>query len=351
MLAMGRYSLTSLGEFLDRWATGSGGREAVATTVAVLAGSAGELAELLAQGPLAGDFGAVSGASAGGDAQKLLDLKANEILLRGLRGAPVAVVVSEEEAAPVALRAEAPLAVALDPLDGSDNIDPNAPMGTVFAVLPAEQTEDLESVFRVAGERQVAAGFVLYGPYTTLVLTVGAGVHVFTLDRRERVFRLTREGIQIPPARREYAINGSNARHWPLPVRAFVEECVAGSDGPRGTDYNTRWLGCVVAEAYRILLRGGIYLYPGDRREGYERGRLRLLYEAWPLAMLIEGAGGMATDGFHRILDLTPRSTHQRVPLIFGSSDKVQHVVDLHEAGIPQAGQRPLFAPRGLFRS
>lgn len=155
----------------------------------------------------------------------------------------------------------------------------------------------------------------------------------------------------MPPGRREYAINASNARHWPLPVRAFVEECLAGAEGPRGTDYNTRWLGCVVAEAYRILLRGGIYLYPGDGRAGYERGRLRLLYEAWPLAMLVEGAGGMASDGFHRILDMVPYSPHQRVPLIFGSADKVRRVVDLHVSGVPQAGQRPLFAARGLFKS
>jgi fructose-1,6-bisphosphatase I len=192
---------------------------------------------------------------------------------------------------------------------------------------------------------------VLYGLHTALVLTLGGGVQVFTLEPRDRVFRLTRPAIRVPEGRREYAINASNTRHWPLPVRAFVQECVAGVDGPRGVDYNTRWLGCVVAEAYRILLRGGIYLYPGDARRGYERGRLRLLYEASPLALLFEQAGGLATDGFVRILDLAPAGIHQRVPLVFGSRDKVERVVELHNAGVPQAGQRPLFAARGLFRS
>ena len=340
--------MTSLGEYLDRWAGGDTLRQSVAATVALIASAGAELAELLARGPLAGDFGATTGPGGGGDVQKLLDVTANGIVLRHLRDAPVAAVISEEEEAPVSLGHQSGLVVAVDPLDGSDNIDPNAPMGTVFSLLPAA---GIEAVFTMTGDRQLAGGFMLYGPYTTMMLTLGAGVLIFTLDRQERVFRLTREGLRIPPARREYAINGSNARHWPLPVRAFVEECLAGADGPRGCDYNTRWLGCVVAEAYRILLRGGIYLYPGDRRPGYERGRLRLLYEAWPLALLVEAAGGLASDGFHRILDLVPRSVHQRVPLIFGSADKVQRVIEMHSERIPQAGQRPLFAARGLFKS
>ncbi len=343
----GAQVVTSLGEHLDHWTAGDRGREPVATTLSILAATGAAMAELLAEGPLGGDFGAVLRENASGDAQKLLDVRANDMFLADLAKGPVAAVVSEESEAPITLSVSAPIAVALDPLDGSDNIDPNAPMGTVFSLLPATGP----ATFQTQGERQLAAGFLLYGPYTTLVLTAGQGVHVFTLDRRERTFRLTRENLRIPAGRREYAINGSNARHWPLPVRAFVEECLAGADGPRGTDYNTRWLGCVVAEAYRVLLRGGIYLYPGDGRPGYERGRLRLLYEGNPLAALIEGAGGMATDGFTRILDIVPRSPHQRVPLIFGSADKVRHVIELHGAGIPQAGQRPLFATRGLFKS
>jgi fructose-1,6-bisphosphatase I len=153
------------------------------------------------------------------------------------------------------------------------------------------------------------------------------------------------------PARREYAINASNARHWSLAIRAFVEECIAGRDGPRGVDYNTRWLGAVVSEAFRVLVNGGIYLYPGDTRPGYRRGRLRLLYEANPIALLIEQAGGIATDGFSRTLDLIPGDLHEHVPLIFGSTDKVARVMELYAESVPQAGQRPLFAVRGLFKS
>ena len=184
-----------------------------------------------------------------------------------------------------------------------------------------------------------------------MMLTLREGVDGFTLDPATQVFHLTRSAIRVPEARREYAINGSNARHWPLPIRAFVEECIAGAAGPRGTDYNTRWLGALVGEAHRIMLRGGIYLYPGDARPDYRRGRLRLLYEANPIALLIEQAGGAATDGYRRILDIVPREIHEHVPLIFGSRDKVARVTDLGTASVPQAGQRPLFATRGLFRS
>lgn len=343
--------MTTLHEHLEAWAGASAGRGALARTLLALAAGAEALAAIVAQGPLAGEVGAVLGASNDGDGQKALDLRANAIFLEQLRQAPVAGVVSEELPDVLALRPGAPIAVALDPLDGSNNIDSNAPMGTIFSLRPCQREDDLRTAFEAAGDRQLGAGFMLYGPHTVLVFTVGDGVEVFTLDPVERVFRQTRSALRIPEKQREYAINGSNERHWPLPIRAFVEECVAGAGGPRGVDYNTRWLGCVVSEAYRILLRGGIYLYPGDARPGYERGRLRLLYEAAPLAMLVEQAGGTATDGFHRILDLTATDIHQRAPLIFGSSDKVQRVIDLHTEGVPQAGQRPLFSARGLFRS
>ena len=220
-----------------------------------------------------------------------------------LHKAPVAAVASEEMPAAVALRGAAPIAVAMDPLDGSNNIDIDGPLGTLFSLLPSERHDDPALPFTAAGDRQLAAGCVLYGPHTVLMLTMGAGVQVFTLDRRIREFRLTRADVRMPEARREYAINASNARHWSLPVRAFVEECVAGAEGPRGVDYNMRWLGCVAADAYRVLLRGGIYLYPGDARPGYGRGRLRLAYEANPIAFLMDQAGGTATDGFVPILE------------------------------------------------
>jgi fructose-1,6-bisphosphatase I len=268
-----------------------------------------------------------------------------------LRDAPVALVASEEAAEVILLNPRGVIAVAIDPLNGASNVDIDGPLGTVFSLLPSTSTTIPDDNFLVPGSDQLAAGFILYGPHTALVLTLGDGVNIFTLDPQTREFVLTHGAVQITPSRREYAINASNGRHWPLPIRAFVEECVAGADGPRGVDYNTRWLGTIVSEAYRILVQGGIYLYPGDARPGYRRGRLRLLYEASPIAMLVEQAGGLATDGYGRILDLIPAGIQDHVPLIFGSSDKVERVMELYAASVPQAGQRPLFAMRGLFMS
>ncbi|WP_428486745.1 class 1 fructose-bisphosphatase [Rhodopila sp.] len=326
-------------------------RQAVVQTIAAIASGAAELATVIARGPLAGDVGRILGASADGDGQKALDLYANDVFTNHLRIAGVAAVASEEMADVVELTSGGLIAVAIDPLDGSNNVDVNAPMGTVFSLLPATASDQPENSFLAPGFQQLAAGFVLYGPHTALVLTLGDGVDIFTLDPRTRAFTRTCTTLCVPAGRREYAINASNGRHWPLPIRCFVEECVAGAEGPRGVDYNTRWLGAVVSEAYRILLHGGIYLYPGDTRPGYRRGRLRLLYEANPIALLLEQAGGAATDGFGRILDLVPADIHEHVPLIFGSRDKVERVMELYAASVPQAGQRPLFAVRGLFRS
>ncbi len=343
--------MTTLHDHLAAWSADIPDRQPVVQTVQALAAAAAELATVIAQGPLAGDVGRILGASADGDGQKALDLYANDLFTEHLRAAGVAAVASEEVSDVVTLNPGGLIAVAMDPLDGSNNVEINAPMGTVFSLLPATATDDPANSFRVPGSQQLASGFVLYGPHTALVLTLRDGVNIFTLEPRTRTFILTRPALQIPPGRREYAINASNARHWPLPIRCFVEECVAGSDGPRGVDYNTRWLGAVVSEAYRILLAGGIYLYPGDARPGYRRGRLRLMYEASPLALLIEQAGGAASDGFSRLLDLVATDIHEHVPLIFGSRDKVDRVMDLYTASVPQAGQRPLFAVRGLFRS
>lgn len=312
----------------------------------MIAAAAAALAEAVAQGPL---LRAGPGPDCRGEARSALDHFANDLFIARLRDAPIAAVASEEMDDIIPLQPTAPVAVALDPLDGTNNIDINAPIGTVFSVLPACGSP--EASFLTAGCAQLAAGFILYGAYTALIVTLGEGVHVFTLDPRSRDFVLTRANLQIPPARREYAINASNARHWPRAIRAYVEECLAGAEGPRGADYNTRWLGAIVSEAFRILLRGGIYLYPGDARPGYERGRLRMLFEVNPIAMLIEQAGGAATDGYHRILDLVPNSIHEHAPLIFGSPDKVERVMQLYAASVPQAGQRPLFSGRGLFKS
>lgn len=343
--------MATLHECLADWSGENPERLAVTRVIEAIAAGAAELAAVIGQGPLAGDLGRILGDSRDGDGQKALDLHANEIYKRHLREAGAAAVASEEDHGVVTLNPDGAVAVALDPLDGSNNIENNAPMGTVFSLLPAIAGKAPEASFLVPGSQQLAAGFLLFGPYTALVLTVRAGTHVFTLQPNSRTFILTRGPLVIPHGQRVYAINGSNARHWPLPIRAFVEECTAGRDGPRGVDYNTRWLGAVVSEAYRVLNHGGIYLYPGDMRPGYVRGRLRLLYEVNPIALLAEQAGGAATDGFTRILDLVPSDIHEHAPLIFGSPDKVDRVVALYSSSVPQAGQRPLFGTRGLFRS
>jgi fructose-1,6-bisphosphatase I len=209
----------------------------------------------------------------------------------------------------------------------------------------------VDAAFLRPGTAQLAAGFVVYGPQTALVLTLRAGTHVFTLDRRTNTFVLTRADVRIPAGRREYAINASNYRHWDEPVRAYVDDCIAGADGPRGTDFNMRWIASLVAEAFRILARGGIFLYPSDARPGYERGWLRLVYEANPLALVVEEAGGAATDGENRILEISPTALHQRVPLVFGCRHKVERVAEYYAGRLPSPGERsPLFGRRGLFR-
>lgn len=343
--------MTTLNEHLAAWSAGRSDHRDVADIVAAIATAAARLATVIAQGPLAGDLGRIVGPSADGDGQNALDRYAGEVIVDHLRGTTAAAVASEAAADITVLNPDGSIVVAIDPLDGSNNVDINAPLGTVFSLLPVISPLLIEASFLAPGADQLAAGFVLYGPYTELVLTLGNGVSIFTLDPRSGTFLLTRAAVRVPLGQRQYAINASNSRHWPLAIRAFVEECVAGATGPRGADYNTRWLGAVVAESYRILLHGGIYLYPGDARPGYRRGRLRLLYEANPIAMLIEQAGGTATDGFGRILDLVPADIHERAPLIFGSRDKVERLMTLYAASVPQAGQRPLFAVRGLFKS
>jgi fructose-1,6-bisphosphatase I len=240
--------------------------------------------------------------------------------------------------------------VAVDPLDGSSNVDANASIGTIFTVLPALGDSGVASAFLQRGVNQLAGGFLVYGPQTVLVMSVGAGTQIFTLDRRSETFVLTHPKVEIPLVTSEYAINGSNARHWDEPVRTYVDDCTRGKEGPRGRDFNMRWTGSPVVDIYRILSRGGIYLYPGDRRREFRDGRLRLIYEANPIAWIIEQAGGAASTGCERLLEVSPKDLHQRTPLIAGSRLEVEHVVRLHD-GLQIRGERsPLFSRRGLLR-
>jgi len=323
-------------------------RCAVAAAVRAIATASIAISELIGQGALAGITGQAQGsANADGDVQKDLDVRADEMVIAALKTVPFAALASEESESLVLGDPQAPISIAYDPLDGSSNIDTNMTVGTIFSIIPNDPGV---APFSAPGSCQLAAGFVVYGPQTSLVLTLGDGVDIFTLDRAARCYRLIRERVQVPADTAEYAINASNHRHWEQPVRDFVDECLAGADGPRSKDFNMRWIGSLVAEAYRILTRGGVFLYPADSRPGYGDGRLRLLYETHPMAMVMEQAGGGASTGRERVLDLVAKSTHQRSPLIMGSIDKVKRIELLHND--PDAASRtaPLFARRGLFR-
>lgn len=332
---------------LSIWAGGDAQRVAVAQVIGGITNACAQLAARIAEGPLAGQQGAATGAAnADGDAQRVLDVAANDLLLAALRATPVAYCASEEEEDVLTLDPKAPLAVAMDPLDGSSNIDVNVSIGTIFALYPAAKTAR-DSFLRPCAE-QIAAGYVIYGPHVALLLSVGDGTDLYVLHQGR--WQLAKAGVQVPVSANEFAINASNYRHWQPPVRAYIDDCLAGTDGPRGRNFNMRWVASLVAETHRILSRGGVFLYPGDTRKGYEQGRLRLLYECAPIAMLTEQAGGAATDGSARILDKPVTALHQRTPFVFGSREKVARIARYHNDPGFQRSSAPLFGVRGLFR-
>jgi fructose-1,6-bisphosphatase I len=303
--------------------------------VEVVARAVKAISTNVGKGALAGVLGEAGTGNVQGEAQKKLDVIANEILLEANEwGGHLAAMASEEMEGPHAIPHRYPKGEYLllfDPLDGSSNIDVNVSVGTIFSVLRCpEGTEPDERAFLQPGTRQVCAGFAVYGPSTVLVLTLGAGVHVFTLDREVGSFVLTQENLRIPADTKEFAINMSNQRFWEPPVRRYVEELLAGREGPRGKDFNMRWVASMVADVFRILARGGIFMYPRDTKDPSKPGRLRLMYEANPMAFIVEQAGGAATTGRGRILDVVPTSLHQRVPVILGSANEVERVTGYH---------------------
>ena len=342
----------SLDDFLDRSANVSNQTRAVAALLRELVKAALQVADVVSLGYIAQALGASFGAAnSDRDPQEPLDLTANDLFVNALRNAPVAAVLSEELTSPLCLDPAAPLAVAIDPLDGSSNIDANVSIGTIFAIFPAlAQATEPANHFLRPGHEQIAAGFIIYGPQTSLVFTLGDGAHVFTLDRQAGVFQLAIPKLAIPQHSSEYAVNASNYRHWDDSIRAYVDDCIRGSDGPLSQDYNMRWIASLVADAYRILVRGGVFLYPGDQRRGYVKGRLRLIYEANPIAFLVEQAGGGATDTMQRILEIKPRELHARTPIVFGSSTAVKRISEYHTDPQFSAERAPLFFQRGLFR-
>lgn len=287
------------------------------------------------KGALAGVLGEAGSDNVQGEAQKKLDVIANETLMEAnIWGGHLAAMASEEMDHSFQIPNRYPkgeFLLLFDPLDGSSNIDVNVSIGTIFSVLRApEGREPDDSAFLQPGHKQLAAGYAVYGPSTLLVLTVGDGVACFTLDRETGSWLLTQDGIRIPETTREFAINASNARHWEPPVKRYIDELLAGKEGPRGQDFNMRWVASMVADVHRIMTRGGIFMYPRDRREPDKPGKLRLMYEANPMAMLIEQAGGAATNGHQRILDIQPGKLHERVAVILGSRTEVERVTGYH---------------------
>jgi fructose-1,6-bisphosphatase I len=337
--------LLTLEVYLEDCAARNPALQPVCQTVIDLSKAGCRLAGTLAHGPLAGRLSEKLGESLDGDGQKVLDVLAHDILREAVSNGHVRDFASEEALAPEILDEAGTLAVAVDPLDGSSNIDTLAPIGTIFSILPAAG----DAPFLQPGRRQLAAGFLIYGPQTALVLTLDAGTLIFTLHPERKVFMSSGGERNVAPETREYAINASNRRHWEPAIAGYIEELLAGAAGPRKADFNTRWVASMVADAYRILIRGGVYLYPGDQRLGYGEGRLRLIYEANPIALLMERAGGAATDGRSAILDIVPTALHQRCPLIFGAGDEVARVAAAYAA--PRVQDSPLFNRRSLFRN
>ena len=294
----------------------------------------------IGKGGLGGVLGEAGSDNVQGEAQKKLDVLSNDILLDANEwGGHLAAMASEEMDLPHLVPHRFPKGeylLTFDPLDGSSNIDVNVSIGTIFSVLKCPEGADLstpeaaEKAFLQPGTAQVAAGYAVYGPTTLLVLTVGDGVAVFTLDREQGHFVLTQENVRIPEETKEFAINMSNQRFWEAPVKRYVDEMVAGKSGPLGKDYNMRWVASMVADVHRIMTRGGIFMYPMDEKVRDKGGKLRLMYEANPMAFLVEQAGGAATTGRQRILDLQPTHLHQRVPVILGSKQEVERVTGYH---------------------
>ncbi len=304
--------------------------------IEVVARACKTISHSVGKGALGDVLGALETENVQGEVQKKLDVISNEILLEANEwGGHLAAMASEEMESIHLIPNRYPKGeymLVFDPLDGSSNIDVNVSIGTIFSVLKAPEgmATPTEQDFLQPGSKQVAAGYAVYGPQTMLVLTTGNGVNCFTLDREMGSWVLTQRNMQIPPTTREFAINMSNQRHWQPPVQRYVNELLAGTTGPRGADFNMRWIASMVADVHRILNRGGIFMYPADVRDPSKPGKLRLMYEANPMAFIVEQAGGMATDGKQRILDVIPEKLHQRLPVFLGSRDEVALVTGYH---------------------
>ncbi len=323
------------------------------------------IARAVAMGDLGGMYGDHAAQEGGainvqGETQKKLDVLSNDLFIRVNEWAGhLAGMASEEMTDPHQIPGKFPRGkylLVFDPLDGSSNIDVNVSVGSIFSILRAPQEvidsgrDVVEADFLQPGATQLAAGYALYGPTTMLVLTVGNGVSAFTLEPNLGEFMLTHANLQVPADTQEFAINASNSRFWEPPIKRYVDECLAGKSGERGKDFNMRWIASMVAEAHRILMRGGVFMYPRDTKDPSKPGRLRLLYEANPIGMIMEQAGGRASTGREAMLSVQPTGLHQRIGLVFGSKNEVERIERYHSEPAPRDIDNPLFAERTLFR-
>jgi fructose-1,6-bisphosphatase I/sedoheptulose-1,7-bisphosphatase len=350
---------TTLSKFLIQQSDRVDGASDLAALLIDVAAAVKAISAMTAKGALGGVLGKVGASSAHGDTQVIkLDLLASDEMLRSCEwGGLVAGMASEELEHPYAVPEEftrGRYLLLFDPLDGSLNTDVNAAVGTIFSVLRHDKIEaPTVAEYLQPGCSQVAAGYAIYGPATMLVITVGKGTHGFTLDREIGNFILTHPDLQIPADSSEIAINTSNARFWEPPVHRYVSECQAGKTGDRGRDFNLRWIASMVAEVHHILMRGGVFMYPRDTRDANRPGRLRHMYEANPIGLLIEQAGGRATTGRQRLLEVLPETLHQRIPVILGSRNEVERIERYHaefDCGADRPYTSPLFNERSLFR-
>lgn len=330
-------AVASLAQYLQSRVSQGQLEGGLARLIESIASSCVRIAAEVQRGALAGVLGGAGQENVQGEVQKKLDVISNDILLEGTAWTgELAGIGSEEMEGVHAIPAPYPLGrylLLFDPLDGSSNIDVNVSIGTIFSVLGSPRPGEAasEADFLQPGSRQVAAGYVVYGPQTQLVLTVGQGVQGFTLDPAVAQFLHTQSDMSLPAETREYSINTSNSRFWEAPVARYIEECVAGKTGPRGRDFNMRWVGSMVADVHRTLCRGGVFMYPRDTKDPGKAGKLRLMYEANPMSLLVEQAGGRATTGRERMLDIIPTGLHQRVPVIMGSRTEVDRLLEYHQ--------------------
>ncbi|MDN5619346.1 MAG: class 1 fructose-bisphosphatase [Psychrobacter sp.] len=321
--------MTTLADYLNQHASSPALNDVITTVTNV----GKTISQLLRKGALADILGEAGNQNVQGEDQKKLDVLANDLLLDALaKNTHCAGVASEELDDATPANDDGSLLVLFDPLDGSSNIDINMAVGTIFSVLPYErqgQTSE-NSDYLQAGNKQLAAGYLLYGTSTVLALTIADKVVMFSLDPETEDYVLIEDNVQIDADTSEYAINSSNYRYWRAPMQQYIDELIAGETGVRGRDFNTRWVAAMVGDVHRILCRGGLFTYPFDTKYAHKAGKLRLMYEANPMSLLIERAGGGATDAVNRILDIEPTDIHQRVPVVLGSKNEVNYVKDLH---------------------